>query len=97
MVEIWCVDIVYVICGYCVYVHSIGAILQAQIFDDHMNTDLPNDMHLEFNLDIHLPAEYGGTVTEIPEQVLNHETLNDLQLRAKLIEGVVPTVDTIYR
>ncbi len=44
-----------------------------------------------------LPAEYGGDPLTIPENILNHETLNDLELREKLLEGKVPTVDTIYR
>lgn len=71
--------------------------MQAQIFDDHMNPSMQTNPFPEFNLNIMLPPEYGGHTTEISEQILNHETLNDLELRSKLIEGVVPTVDTIYR
>lgn len=78
--------------------HSIAAILQAQIFDDSMNDDLTNiEDAKKFELDIRLPPEYGGEVERIPEDILNHETLNDLDLRAKLISGEVPTVDTMYR
>lgn len=77
---------------------SIAAILQAQIFDDSLNEDLTNfEDSAKFELDIKLPPEYGGEVDHIPDDILNHETLNDLELRAKLISGEVPTVDTMYR
>lgn len=76
---------------------SIAAILQAQIFDDLFNPDLTEDNFLDFNIIVDLPAEYGGDPQTIPENILNHETLNDLELREKLLEGKVPTVDTIYR
>jgi hypothetical protein len=76
---------------------SIGAILQAQIFDDLTNLEIGDEAVQDFNLDIHLPPEFGGNVSHIPEQLLNHETLHDLQLRSKLMEGLVPTVDTVYR
>lgn len=80
------------------FFHSIAAILQAQIFDDSMNSGLDNlEDAAKFELNIKLPAEYGGDVDHIPEDILNHETLNDLELRDKLISGEVPTVDTMYR
>lgn len=62
-----------------------------------MNPDLSTEGFEVFDLDIRLPPQYGGPVYEIPEAVLNHETLNDLELRDKLIEGSVPTVDTINK
>jgi hypothetical protein len=56
------------------------------------------DMNVsEFEIEIDLPPELGGHTSSIPEEVLNHETLNDLELREKLIDGVVPTVDTMYK
>jgi hypothetical protein len=51
----------------------------------------------KFELVIHLSPEYGGDVDEIPAHILNHETMNDHDLRDKLIAKEVPTVDTIYR
>ena len=62
-----------------------------------MNGEPNPDEYPEFNVVIDLPPEYGGPVRDVPESIINHEALNDLQLRAKLIEGAVPTVDTIYR
>lgn len=77
--------------------NSIAAILQAQIFDDLFNPELTEESFTEFNIDVDLPAEFGGDPLSIAENILNHETLNDLELREKLLEGKVPTVDTIYR
>ncbi len=62
-----------------------------------MNPDPNCNDFPQFNIEIDLPPEYGGPAREISEQVLNHEALDDLQLRQKLIDGAVPTVDTIYR
>lgn len=77
--------------------YCISAILQAQVFDDTQNPDLKNSLQTFFEVELNLPAEYGGNVDHIPEAILNHETLNDLELREKLLQGTVPTVDTIYR
>lgn len=76
---------------------SIGAILQAQIFDNYINPEHLDLVVEEFEVEILLPPELGGPTNSIPEEVLNHETLNDLELRDKLIDGVVPTVDTMYK
>lgn len=77
--------------------YCISAILQAQVFDDTQNPELNNPLQTFFEVELNLPAEYGGNVDHIPEAILNHETLNDLELREKLLQGTVPTVDTIYR
>ncbi len=69
--------------------------MQAQIFDDLSNDAL--SAGTPFDMGVQLPPEYGGQVDEIPENILNHETLNDLELRVKLLSKEVPTVDTIYR
>ena len=76
---------------------SIGALIQSQIFDDSEATHLARDVYPEFYLDIQLMESVGGDMQKIPEQILNHETLNDNELRDKLLAGEVPTVDTIYR
>ena len=51
----------------------------------------------EYNVDTKLAPEYGGVMNSVPESVLNHETMNDLELREKIVRGVVPTIDTIFR
>eukprot|EP01038_Epipyxis_sp_PR26KG_P006195 gene6195-8532_t len=74
----------------------IAAIMQAQIFEDDLS-DLSSADHPEFDVVTTLCAEYGGHLEHVPECILNHETLNDTELREKIIGGVVPTVDTIFR
>lgn len=77
--------------------YSIGAVMQAQIFDDHealaQRVSTPPAFHLEIPLD----PQYGGPTKEIPESVLMQESMFDLELREKLLAGVVPTVDTMFR
>lgn len=76
---------------------SISAIIQAQIFEDDTNPEDMKNKYSEFNLRIGLPAELGGNMEVVPECVLDHETLDDSELREKIVEGCVPTVDTIFR
>lgn len=76
---------------------SISAIIQAQIFEDDSIEDKSKIKHPEFDLQIDLPPELGGNIDQVPECVLNHETLNDSELRDKIIDGTVPTVDTVFR
>ncbi|RYH12874.1 hypothetical protein EON65_37045 [archaeon] len=71
--------------------------IQAQIFDDSDCPHLPRDIHPEFEMQIILECKLGGHVDKIPEHILAHETLNDTELRDKLLAGHVPTVDSIYR
>lgn len=68
--------------------------MQAQIFEDESAALLRGE---EFEVEIALASEYGGPLESIPEHILQHETLNDASLREKLLRGVVPTCDTIYR
>ena len=77
--------------------YSIAAILQAQIFEDDSK---PNkNMYPHFNVMPDLPPEYGGHINaaDLPESILIQETINDYHLREKIIQGIVPTVDTIFR
>jgi hypothetical protein len=76
---------------------SIGAVLQAQMYDDIYNPEFSSEPFPEFDLPINLLPEYGGERDEIPEEILNHETLNDNELRELLLQKALPTVDTLYR
>ncbi len=76
---------------------SIGAVLQAQMFDDFYNEDFSSVEYPEFDINVILSDEYGGDRETIPEEILHHETLNDNELRELLTEKALPTVDTIYR
>ena len=76
---------------------SIAAIIQAQIFEDYQCSDDLKSKHSVFKVDVDLPAEYGGKVATVPEDILNNETSNDLELRELILKGVVPTIDTILR
>jgi hypothetical protein len=68
------------------------------MFDDIYNSDFSSAEFPEFDLVMSkLPAEYGGDREVIPEEILNHETLNDNELRELLLQRALPTVDTIYR
>ena len=77
--------------------YSIAAIIQAQIFDDVSATN--KDVYPQFNIMPNLPPELGGHInaSQVPKSVLIQETINDSRLREKIIEGSVPTVDTIFR
>jgi hypothetical protein len=77
--------------------YSIGAILQAQIFDDDEDPSLTKGGYPEFDIDVQLNPELGGHRDVVPEHILNYETLSDNDLRVKLLAGTVPTVDTVYR
>ncbi len=79
------------------FINSISAIIQAQIFEDESSSETLKNKYPEFDLSIMLPPELGGNVDHVPECVLNHESLNDTELREKIIDGCVPTVDTIFR
>mmetsp|Transcript_26305 Transcript_26305/g.37625 ORF Transcript_26305/g.37625 Transcript_26305/m.37625 type:complete len:418 (-) Transcript_26305:316-1569(-) len=54
---------------------------------------------MEFELNIELPPQLGGIVNpaDVPESLLRAETVDDLELQMKIIAGVVPTVDTVFR
>eukprot|EP01031_Cornospumella_fuschlensis_P027136 gene27136-32780_t len=77
--------------------YCIGALIQAQIFDDSDCRNLPRDAHPEFEMSLILDGNLGGPIEKIPDHILAHETVNDTELRDKLLAGLVPTVDSIYR
>lgn len=61
------------------------------------NPDLSVDFPSEFRLETTLPAEEGGITLEITDDVLEFETENDEELREKILNLEVPTIDTIYK
>jgi hypothetical protein len=68
------------------------------MFDDIYNDEYSSLEFPEFDLSMtKLPPEYGGEREIIPVEILNHETLNDNELRELLLDKALPTVDTIYR
>lgn len=78
----------------------ISAIIQAQIYEDEEATIEDKKKHPEFDLQISLPTELGGVYqcsSDMSDSLLRHETVNDDCLRQKILEGSVPTVDTIFR
>jgi hypothetical protein len=82
------------------FLFCISAILQAQIFDDEGCSEINKNKYPEFNLLTSLPPELGGlysSAQEMSESVLHHETVNDSRLREKILNGSVPTIDTIFR
>lgn len=62
-----------------------------------MKTDESAIKYPEFALTIPLPPELGGDPAYISEEILRHESLHDEDLRERLLDGSVPTVDTLYR
>ena len=67
------------------------------MFDDFNNEEYSSANFPLFDLLIQLPVDFGGDRESIPEEILNHETLNDTELRELLLSKSLPTVDTIYR
>lgn len=78
-----------------IYILSIGIIIQTQIFED-CGKDSP---HPDFNVEIHLPYESGGHIdpVDIKPDVLYGETIDDPELKERILEGTVPLVDSIFR
>ena len=67
------------------------------MFDDFNNEEFSSAGYPLFDIVVPLPPEHGGDREDIPEEILNHETLNDNALRELLLSKALPTVDTIYR
>lgn len=53
--------------------------------------------HTEFDILPHIKAEYGGELKTLTEEQLDVDAQNDPVLREKLLNHIVPTVDTIVR
>lgn len=50
-------------------------------------------------MQIALPPEMGGFIdpSTIPASVLDAEAMDDMELREKIVSGIAPTVDNIFR
>ena len=84
----------------------MASVIQAQVCEDVDSVPSflsdPNLYNLHkistpFNYVPDLPVAFGGTVTSLDIGILNQEASEDIVLREKIIEGTVPTIDTIYR
>lgn len=53
--------------------------------------------HPDFDILIDLKPEFGGIVDLVPDHVLDHDACDDDDLRYKLKNNIVPSVDTITR
>jgi hypothetical protein len=54
-------------------------------------------MHREFDLLPDLKPEYGGVVDSLSEATVDNDAYDDDELRYKLMNNIVPSVDTITR
>lgn len=61
------------------------------------NPDLSIHSPSEFRLETTLSAEEGGITLNNSDEVLAFETENDDELREKILNLEVPTIDTIYK
>lgn len=84
----------------------IACILQSNIFDDtfkvakrRASQPMALALHPEFEMYTLLPTHLGGLQhpATIPHNILAKETQNDPELLEKILNGEVPTVDTILR
>eukprot|EP00401_Gymnodinium_catenatum_P076605 CAMPEP_0117526128 /NCGR_PEP_ID=MMETSP0784-20121206/36127_1 /TAXON_ID=39447 /ORGANISM="" /LENGTH=338 /DNA_ID=CAMNT_0005322349 /DNA_START=17 /DNA_END=1030 /DNA_ORIENTATION=- len=84
----------------------IACILQSNIFDDtfkvasrRASQPMAPAVHSEFEMYTLLPTHLGGLQhpATIPHNILAKETQNDPELLEKILNGEVPTVDTILR
>jgi hypothetical protein len=77
---------------------SIAALIQGNIFEDSLSDSVVSNNSFQFELDtFFLLPECGGCAVNVDETILNQETCSDIELREKILSGVVPTIDTIYR
>lgn len=79
------------------YSFSISCILQAELFDDLKDAKRGAQANPELLIMTSLPPHLGGPVEAVADELLDRETMDDPELRAEIIAGTVPTVDTILR
>lgn len=86
----------------------MASVIQAQICEDvdsipeYLSNPNPNNIALQmiandFNMIPDLPVAFGGVVTSLDVTILDQEASEDEVLRNHIIDGSVPTIDTIYR
>lgn len=82
----------------CVFViTSISNILQSELFEQLETAPQYAAQFSDLALNSTLPAHLGGEPESISEELLDHETKNDPDLRSKIISRQVPTSDAIIR
>jgi hypothetical protein len=79
------------------YCYSIASIIQSEIFDHLQFAATRERRYPDLNILTTLPSHLGGPVPELDPELVRRETVGDPELREKLLEGTVPTVDTILR
>ena len=76
---------------------SLGSVIQAQMVEDDESSPDIKALHPEFDLFIDLKPECGGVVSSLPDYILDTDAPDDEELRHKLRNNIVPSVDTITR
>ena len=73
-------------------------VVQAKIFDDSCSSNTMESPVFELD-PLHLSAESGGHIEPemLSPSLVEAETADDPELKEKILAGVVPTVDTIFR
>lgn len=75
----------------------LASVIQARICDDETLSVQPKPLFLDFDIIPDLSPELGGPMTSISEELLDQESAGDDLLRGKIVNGITPTIDTIYR
>lgn len=65
--------------------------------EDDEATEEVKSLHPEFDIFMDMKPECGGVVASVPNWVLESDAPDDMELRQKLINNIVPSVDTITR
>jgi len=81
----------------CELVFCIANIIQSEIFDQTETAPQYAAQYSDLSLFTALPPHLGGHQDSISDELLNHETKNDPDLRTKMLAGQVPAADTILR
>ena len=69
--------------------------MNLQIFEDCGK----ESSHPEFDVEIQLPYKSGGDIdpADINPDILYGETMDDEELKERILDGTVPLVDSIFR
>lgn len=75
----------------------LGSVIQAQMVEDDECPPEIKALYPEFNQTPDLTPEYGGVVDVLPDAIVDSDAYDDEDLRWKLKNNIVPSVDTITR